>query len=684
MVLNRILKSTYTVGLLLCTMVLFAQPKDPSPFDFGRMWTFENPPKEWFKKAYAFDPGDEWFDDVRKASLKFATWCSASFVSPDGLIMTNHHCSRDEGITVQNDGENFDKNGFYAETLPDERKVEGLFVEQLIQVANITNEVMDGAKGDGGREKAIENIQAKYAQMKEWSGLRLQVVNYYSGARYSLYGFKKFDDIRLVCMPENSIGFYGGDPDNFTYPRYNLDFTFWRAYDESGKPLNTSKNYLPFNIDGIEDGTTVFVVGNPGRTERYRTVAQLEYDRDHRFNSTVRFLNNRIDLYQEEYDEISKDPAKEREAQELLGTITNLANSAKAYTGILEGLNNPDMFGRKKAMEKLIKEKSPGITYWKDLQKEYEALNPHAWAISNLSPSPLRGKVLEYMHNLYNYDQLLQTEGVEDSIKVQAKESLIEGSKELNTPKEKQMFALLLEEVGAAKKGVSNPAAANKLTDGLFENSVFLNGGDVAGLLKKDKKFLKSDDLLLGMSKDMISSYNDAVSAFQGSSDKRKALEEKIANQVFNVYGDSLPPDATFTLRISDGVVKGYDYNGTTAPYKTTFFGMYDRFYSNDTKYPWNLPEKWQDPSMALLKSPVNIVSTNDIIGGNSGSPLINKDKEAVGLIFDGNIESLPGNFIFDEEANRTVSVHAGGIYAALKYVYNAKRLVNELVSNKK
>ena len=230
--------------LLLLPFLVLAQEEQPNPFDFGKMWTFENPPVEWFKEAYDFDPGMPWFDDVRKSSLRFATWCSASFVSPDGLIMTNHHCSRDVVADLQKEGENFDKQGFYAATLADERKADGLFVEQLIMTADITDEMLNSEA-----ENPSDAIKEKYSEMEGWSGLRLQVVSYYSGGRYSLYGYKRFDDIRLVWIPELDLGFFGGDPDNFTFPRYNLDCTFWRAYDENGTPMNTSNNYLEFNIN---------------------------------------------------------------------------------------------------------------------------------------------------------------------------------------------------------------------------------------------------------------------------------------------------------------------------------------------------------------------------------------------------------------------------------------------------
>ncbi len=679
------LKNLVILIIIAQTSIVFGQVKDPSPFDYGRMWTFENPPKEWFKEAYDFTPEDEWFDYVRKSSLRFASWCSASFVSPEGLIMTNHHCSRDEGIKAQQGAENFDKNGFYATTLADERKIEGLYVEQMIKAVDITDEISKMVDGGQSKEDALTDIEAKYQSMRGWENLRLQVVGFYSGVKYSIYGYKRFDDIRLVVMPENSIGFYGGDPDNFTYPRYNLDFTFWRAYGDDGKPLDTSANFLKFNEKGAVEGEPVFVVGNPGRTERYRTASQLDYDRNHRYNETLSFLTNRINMMREEYALIKDDPEKVAEGQALLGTITNLANGQKAYTGILKGLNDPNLYGRKVAMEKLVKSKSSDVSAWDKLDKTYAELKPHAWAINNLGPSGLRGNFLTVMHDLSALEDLISSDASDEDINAR-KDGIMELAKTLNSPREKKLLGMLIGELQSAIPSGNNilsklmgGMSGDKYVDMLSNKSVFFDEAELSKLLKKNKKIAKSTDPILLASRALVPSYNKAVDVFRSTAADRAKYEEEVVNKIFDVYGDALPPDATFTLRISDGVVKNYSYNGTVAPYKTTFFGMYDRHYSHGEKYPWDLPEKWLNPSMDLLKSPVNIVSTNDIIGGNSGSPMINRNKEAVGLIFDGNIESLPGNFIFDEESNRTVSVHAGGIHAALKYVYKADRIVKEL-----
>ena len=681
------------ISFLLTFPSIYGQETQPNLFDFGRMWTFEEPPTDWFKTAYGMDVDQAWFDDVRKSSLRFATWCSASFVSSQGLIMTNHHCSRDVAISVQNEGENFDKDGFYATQLGQERRVPSLFVEQLIMIADITdvvNEAKSSTQSDeaisSAEQDALKRIEAEYANKSDWEGLRLQTVSFYSGGKYSLYGYKKYDDIRLVLMPENDLGFYGGDPDNFTYPRYNLDMTFWRAYDENGRPLDTSANFFQFNIDGASEGEPVFVIGNPGRTERYRTVAQLEYDRDYRFKHLLKWLTNRRDMQLDAYNVMVQDPQKEREAQQLLSSINGLSNSIKAYEGIVGGLHNEAFMQRKSDMEDAVRKGSKGPAYWNQLSSEYQKLEPHAWAVNLMGPSSLRGDAFLLIHEIAKYKAQVESNVANEELEVTT-QNIIDYNKNMDIEREKGMLELLLNEWSSEiypgdntlDRLLSGQTIAEYVNN-LFSESNFLQkGSDISKFLGKKKNIEKSKDPLIKSADILISRYQQASEAFSKSSAKRNGLEAKIANQAFNVFGTSLPPDATFTLRISDGVVQGYNYNGTEAPVKTTYFGLYDRHYSNEKTFPWSLPEKWLNPSMELLQSPLNFVSTNDIIGGNSGSAIINKNREAVGLIFDGNIESLPGNFIFDEEFNRSVSVHAGGIFAAMKYVYNADRIIAEL-----
>jgi hypothetical protein len=668
----------------------FAQ--DPDPLDFGKMWTFENPPQQYLKETYDMNVDDEWFDYVRKSSLRFASWCSASFISDQGLIMTNHHCSRDVVTGLQRKGENFDKQGFYAASLKDERKAEGLFVEQLIMAEDITDWVKVKTQNAQNEEEelkirreALSELEKMYKEKPEWKDLRIQIVTFYSGGKFSIYGYKRYDDIRLVWIPELDLGFFGGDPDNFTYPRYNLDATFWRAY-ENGKPVNTSANYLKFNKNGAAEGEPVFIVGNPGRTERYRTVSQLEFDRDYRYPFMFKFTKNRNDYLMKKYNSIKDNPEKEYEAQELLNTIANIANGMKAFGGITGGLRDPELFGRKESMESFIRSKSPGVTYWDEMEAMYKKLNPHGWAIVHLQPNRNRGNIYGIMHDILQYRKMMDDASADSDKKEKLKSTILAKSKTLLSQEQTDLFKMWLTEVSediypgdmTLQKVLGSENIDTYVKD-FLNNTLFTNEALVTKFLDGEVKDMENKDPLLTAAEIFVSRYNEAGAAFQSTAPARQALEAKIANQAFQVFGDKLPPDATFTLRITDGVVKGYSYNGTEAPANTTYFGLYDRFYSHDKEFPWSLPERWQKPSVELLKSPFNFVSTNDIIGGNSGSPVINRNREAVGLVFDGNIESLPGNFIYDSALNRSVSVHAGGIYAALKHIYKANRIVKEL-----
>ncbi len=682
------IRNVFIISLFLgLQLSLTAQEiQQPKRFDFGKMWTFENPPKEWFKEAYQFTPDDSWFIDVRKSALRFATWCSASFVSADGLIMTNHHCSRDVVTALQKPGEELMKNGFYAPTLEEERKADGLFVEQMIQAEDVSERILDQmkkAKTDTERktlqDSALAQTIREFQSRDAWKNLRIQSVVFYSGGKFSLYGYKKYDDIRLVLIPELDLGYFGGDPDNFTYPRYSLDFTFWRAY-ENGKPVNSSANFFKFKASGVVENEPVFVVGNPGSTERYRTYKQLEYDRDIRFPVQLEMLKNRMALLQKEYD---KNPNPD-----LLNDILGLSNSTKAFTGILNGLNTPSLIGRKKLMEDEVRSKTKlkSEDPWLELEKTVTGLRKYGAAVTLIGPSPIKGDAVNLLYALSKYQKALEKPELASKLPA-IKEEIKTLSASLNAEKQIEYLAVYLAELKKFEHPdfryidqILDGKTPEKRAQKIIDKTDFTDVDKLAKILSKDAEhFKKADDPLIEVSRILIPKYEEAITAFQSSTAKRKALEAKIANAVFQVKGTDLPPDATFTLRLADGVVKGYNYNGTVAPFKTTYFGLYDRYYSNDKKFPFSLPEKWLNPPTELLQSPMCYVTTNDIIGGNSGSPMINKNKEAVGLIFDGNIESLPGNFIYDEVSNRTVAVHAGGILAAMKYIYKADRIVKEL-----
>ncbi len=683
------MKNTIKNILLLALMLQIcatstAQKVSPEPsiFDYGKMWTFEDAPVGYWNEEYGFNATPEWIEASRMSALRFASWCSASFVSPDGLIMTNHHCSNGEMPKLMKEGEDFNSNGFYAPTLADERKDEGLFVEQLVMIADITDDVnalVAKASNDSEvavmRDSAFNVVKRKYGAMDGWQNLRLQTITYYSGGKYSLYGYKRYDDIRLVFIPELDLGFYGGDPDNFTFPRYNLDVTFWRAY-ENGKPANTSANYFKFNPEGAVEGETVFVIGNPGSTERYRTVSQLEYDRENRYN--IR-LESMTELHAELSAQYDKNPSPE-----LLDQIFGLSNGMKAIGGIIEGLHDPVLMSRKQKLEDETKRKSGKGELWDQLANTYEELADYGAEINLLSPSGLNGGIMGYMHQLSNYKNMVAG-GADEADIAKQMEVVKEGASIMQDKSEIGKFTNLMSKMN------KYASADDTYVKGLFRSGSFssafgkmvgasaLANPQKIGKALKPKKLVKSKDPLLTMADQLTGRYNEAAMKYQSSSPERRVLEGKISKLVYESNKGKLPPDATFTLRIADGVVQDYNYNGTKAPYKTTFYGLYDRHYSHGQKAPWSLPERWLNPPAELLSKPLNFVSTNDIIGGNSGSAIINTKGEAVGLIFDGNIESLPGNFIYEPTFNRAVSVHAGGITAALEYIYKADRLVKEL-----
>ncbi len=321
-------------------------------FDTGRMWTFDYPPVKYFEKEYNFKPTDEWLNNVRMSALRFANYCSASFISADGLVMTNHHCGRESVAKVTKPGEDLYDNGFYAKTLADERPVPGLYVDQLVLIKDVTDKIQAAIdKGQTPEEKLV-NKQKEIDEIEksesEKTGLRIQIVTLYNGAKYSEYGYKRYNDVRLVFSPEASLGYFGGDYDNFTYPRYDLDCNFFRVY-ENGKPLDT-KHYFKWSPDGAEPGEPVFVVGNPGHTDRLKTVAQLKFLRDIRYPRTLSLDQELVDIYTKE---IKDHPER---TKELRNRLFFESNSLKAYTGMLKGLRNPVLMQKKIDFENKFKE----------------------------------------------------------------------------------------------------------------------------------------------------------------------------------------------------------------------------------------------------------------------------------------------------------------------------------------
>jgi hypothetical protein len=715
--MTQILKkisSRFFVGLILLAFSLSykvtAQTVDgvnldtvkAGKYDTGKMWTFEYPPLKYFKTEYNFQPNEDWFQHVRMAALRFANYCSASFVSADGLVMTNHHCARQSLTQVTKEGEDLHKTGFMAPTLQDERPVPGLYVDQMVLYKDVTDEIIDAMnKGTTDEERAkIENDKIAEIEDREAkeTGLKVSITPLYNGGKYSLYGYKRYTDVRLVFAVEDGMGFFGGDPDNFTYPRYDLDCSFFRVYDENGKPLKTD-NFFKWSENGATVGEPVFVVGNPGNTDRLNTVAQLEYARDIQYPRTIEILTLLSNMYK---DMLKKDPSRKAELEDR---IFGFDNSLKAITGILEGLRDPVLMQRKIDFEKNFK---AAVYADPELKEKYGNLWDKIAGIrkqlaeisnKNFALSMNRFTTPQYF---FIADQVIDI--AEDLKKPEGERNELYVGDELNKTLESLIpenfdydmnNALLAQKVDALENAFGdNDPLVKKFTGGkkgeaavkyILENSKITNLKDLKALIAKGPDaVLNSDDPFIYFmlnSKDKAEEYAQKIKEL---TDVESSYSQELGVALFDVYGTSIPPDATFTLRIADGVVKGYPYNGTEAQPFTTFYGLYDRYYGNGKASPWDLPDRWATPPDGLdLSTPLDFVSTNDIIGGNSGSPVINEKAEIVGIAFDGNIQSLPGNFIFTTEQNRTVSVHSQGMIKAIEKVYKLKRLSDELRNGK-
>lgn len=671
------------------------EPVPAGRFDNGRMWTFEYAPSEYFTEEYNFDANQGWFDHARMASVRLPN-CSGSFVSAQGLVMTNHHCAREQITQVSRDGESLLDNGFYAETLADERKIENYYVDQMVEVRDVTDQILalvDAAPMEQRsevRQQAIADLQAEL-QAEVEDGHVVQVVSLYNGGRYSAYFFKRYTDVRLVMAPELQIGYYGGDDDNFTYPRYNLDMTFYRVY-ENDQPVAPA-HFFPFSRTGVSEGDAVFMIGNPGSTTRQNTVAQLTYRGQYGDNYYHNVLSRGIKGLEAYYEQ---DPAGGDE-MDLRNYIFGLKNADKFYGGQVQALRDPVLLGRRVDNENRFKAQlteNPDLaaTYLpifddlEDIQIQKIEYSPYYYATLAISPgSRLSSAVMQraLYANLYA-TYLAQGVSAEDLAPLKNQILSIQDrpaswdvamlTTRLN------LFADILgpdHEVVQAMLGGSTPET---LAQRVVRESALASSANMASVMEGG--ILNSEDPALKLVAAFADRVFEAQQAYSQLSEAESELSSQLGRAWFAVYGTDLPPDATFSLRISDGVVKSYRYNGTVAPYFTTFYGMYDRAFSHDDSQ-WDLPARWEKPSITMdLSTPLNFVSTNDIIGGNSGSPLVNRNLEVVGLAFDSNVQGMGSSeFILDSDQARSVNVDARGMIEALRHVYRAERLVNEILT---
>jgi len=658
----------------------------------GKMWTFEKAPIDYLKERYGFTATPEWLEHVRLSSLR-TRGCTASFVSPNGLVMTNHHCARGCIAAVTPAGSDFLEEGFYAASPQDEPVCPGMFFEQLVEMEDVTQRVDAVSRGATTEEDAARLRNQETARIAEQceatSSFRCQVVSLYHGGIYSLYKYKRYEEVRLVFAPEDQTAAFGGDPDNFTYPRHDLDVTFLRAY-ENGAPVQP-EHYFDWSEAGAAEDELVFVTGNPGTTLRLSTGAQLEYMRDASYPRILQSLKDNVS--------VRRELAAEDEARAMSygNAIFYLENSIKAYTGFVGGLNDPKLMSAKRSWQQSFR---AAVAADPELQRQYgdawEEIARINGELTRIDPERRYATVDDYRLLTIARDIVRLTGDMarpagEREISEEdhaAMQRSVASQRPIDVEFEVRLLALRLTRareilgadhpwVVAALQGREPAAAAralyggSRLTD-IKERQALLDGGMQAVQASRDPAivFVRTVDPRARELERQVAELNAVESV----------NEEKVADALFAVYGTALPPDATFTLRLQDGVVEGYPYNGTRAAYKTTLYGLYDRAEGFDFKPPWHLTPRWLKARGVLnLATPVNFVSTNDIVGGNSGSPLINKNAEVVGLAFDGNIESLPGRFRYSDEVNRCVAVHSMFIIEALRKVYDAGALADEI-----
>ena len=672
----------------------------PGRFDFGKMWTFEYAPAEYFSSTYGFDASPAWFERARLAALRIPG-CSASFVSPHGLVVTNHHCARGSIAAVTREGESLLDDGFYARALDDERPIPDAWADQLLSAIDVTTEIYAAvdaapeAERATARARAIAEVQRRLAaEQRGVPDVWVQVVALYNGGRYSAYVFRRFTDIRLVAAAELNMGFFGGDPDNFTYPRYALDFAFYRVYVD-GAPYRPT-HWFAWG-DGVAEGEPVFVIGNPGPTNRLQTVAQLEYQRDVLVPVRKGFFETRLGVLREAY---AKDPV----AGERLGLRNqafSLSNSLKAYVGRLAALRDPEILGLKRsaeadllarlhADERLRGAYGSAVGELGALQEERRARAAESGAFYNLGSAEYDSRTIQRALLAAELaDAIAPGAPILPADTIEARRAAIRAIQDHPADLEEEMLRLRLSDF-RQYLGADDPLVAGVLEGrspegaaaSLLQRSAFGTRERTARALAEG--VFDPDDPALALARALRPRWAAFLAAERATEARERELAADLGRARFEVYGRDVAPDATSSPRITDGVVTPYEYNGTLAPTHTTFFGVYDRYYGHRGSPDWALPARWVPPPPGLdLSTPLNFISTADTYGGNSGSPAVTKALALVGLNFDRNIEGLSRDFIYLPERGRNIMVDVRAIREALDEVYDADRIVLEVLTGR-
>lgn len=679
------------------------------------MWLFNNPPLQQLKTKYNFSPDAKWLEHLQKSSVRFNSGGSGSFVSADGLVMTNHHVGADDLQKLSTPEKNYLRDGFHARTKAEEIKCKGLELNVLQSIQDVTAEVMAAVKPDMPPAEAFKARQAKISELEKAAAdpkanLRADVVTLYAGGQYHRYLFKKYTDIRLVFAPEKAIAFFGGDPDNFEYPRYDLDICFFRVY-ENDQPIKP-EHHLNWSPNGTKEGELIFVSGHPGRTNRLNTFAELSYLRDTGYPAMLARLN-RVEVLLNSW--VNRSEANRQKGEdELFG----IQNRRKARIGGLGGLLNPTLMGRKQAEEDRIKTYVRNRLMQRDVKssEEQAMLDGATKAFDTIAKAEkerakLIGDVNFFESGLAFYTDLFPiartlVRAAEEKEKPSG-ERLPEFADARLPSLEFRLFTdapiyddfeilkltdsltLLATTYGADNPLVKKILAGKSPSERAFQLVTESKLKDPAvrkKLYEGGKAAIdESKDPMIEVVKMIDSKARELRKTMETLVDEpKRGAYAALAKTRYAMDGANTYPDATFTLRLSYGTVKGYKELGKEVPAYTTFEGLYARSKEQGNKDPFELPKRWETQKSKLnLSTPLNFVSTADIIGGNSGSPVVNRAGEVVGIIFDGNIQSLVLDFIYTDEQARAVSVDSRGIIEALRKVYDATELVTELVGTK-
>jgi len=669
------------------------------------MWLFNNPPLKQFKEKYNFEPTPQWLEHLQKASVRFNSGGSGSFVSPNGLTITNHHVGLDTLQKMSSEKNNYVRDGFYAKSQKDEVKATDLELNVLMSIEDVTDRVQGAVKpemspddANKARGNAIAQIEK---ESREKTGLRSDVVTLYQGGQYHLYRYKRYDDVRLVFAPEEQIAFYGGDPDNFEYPRYDLDIAIFRAY-ENGQPAKI-EHYLKWNTKGPADGELTFVSGNPGRTDRQLAVSELADLRD----DEVPYLLNmfyRRETYLHAWAARSFENKRRAEQQ-----TRSVENNRKRYDGYLAGLVDPDVWRSIEDRQKKLTDTGETSAQFDKIKQAQEAIAKvlpvyNYFEIFRGPPEARYAAPRAFYSTLFQYARRVLRHGDEmtkpngerfpefrDSYKESLELELFSSQPiydDFEIVKLTDSLTDMVTRFGADDSRVKQVLAGKspvdratelvkgtKLKDVAVRRQLYAGGASAVSA---------ANDPMIELARMIDSPARDARKVYEAQDEIKQQAYAQIAKARFAAQGTNTYPDATFTLRLSYGTVRGYDEGGKKIPALTNTAGLYQRGAEHKNEPPFDIPKRWLDGKAKLNpNTPFNFVNDADIIGGNSGSPVVNKNNEFVGIIFDGNIQSLVLDCIFTDKQARAVSVDSAAISEALEKVYDAKPLLDELMSAK-